>query len=321
MLSVLTLTAPIYLAVAVGFLITKYGPFPADGARAVGSFVFNVALPALLFTVVSRRPIDEILQPTYLAAYAVGSVCSAMLGLLYARVVERKGAPVDAYVGMGMSCPNSGYVGYPVMLLILPTVAGPVLGMNMLVENVVTIPLLLLLAHRTAGGTGLTGQRLLAELRRTLRTLVRNPLLVAMALGLIASAVKLPQPEPIRRTLDLFAAASTAGALFAVGATLAGLQVRGVFRRTAVVSAGKLLVHPLLVAGALVALVAVGLPDLSPELRAALILSGGMPVVTIYPILAAEGGEDRPAAAVVLVTTMGSFFTLAALMAIFGLQM
>ena len=47
--------------------------------------------------------------------------------------------------------------------------------------------------------------------------------------------------------INLFAQASSALALSVIGGTLVGLQVRGLRRQVALISAGKLLLHPLLV--------------------------------------------------------------------------
>ena len=47
---------------------------------------------------------------------------------------------------MGMSCSNSGYVGYPVAMLALGPVAGVALALNMVVENLVKLPILMSLA-------------------------------------------------------------------------------------------------------------------------------------------------------------------------------
>lgn len=54
-----------------------------------------------------------------------------------------------------MSCSNSGFVGYPILLLILTPIAGVVLALNMMVENLV-IPLLFVMAERTRGGGGVS---------------------------------------------------------------------------------------------------------------------------------------------------------------------
>jgi len=69
--------------------------------------------------------------------------------------------------------------------------------------------------------------------------------------------------------------------------------------------AGKLVVHPLTVWAAL-ALV----PDLDLALSVGAVLYAAMPMVTIFPILAARGGQGQLAAKGLLAATLASFATL-----------
>ena len=72
-----------------------------------------------------------------------------------------------------MSCANSGFMGYPILLIAMPAVADSALALNMIVENLVMIPLILVLAERgRSGGTGLFGP---------LRRAATNPIVLALA--------------------------------------------------------------------------------------------------------------------------------------------
>jgi len=55
-------------------------------------------------------------------------------------------------------------------------------------------------------------------------------------------------------------------------------------------------------------------PVADPELRTAAVLFAAMPMLGIYPLLAQKHGHDEITAAALLVTTVGSFFTLSALL-------
>ena len=48
MLSILSITGPIYLAVLIGYACTRLGLFAKADMRLFGKFVINLALPALL---------------------------------------------------------------------------------------------------------------------------------------------------------------------------------------------------------------------------------------------------------------------------------
>ena len=74
MLDILSSTTPIYLAIAAGFLAARGGLFDKPEIRALGKFVIHIALPSLLFNALIQRRFDDILNTTYLAAYAAGSL-------------------------------------------------------------------------------------------------------------------------------------------------------------------------------------------------------------------------------------------------------
>ena len=310
MLDILAITGPIYLCVALGWLTTRAGLFARADMRVLGQFVLYIALPALLFDAVGKRPIADILDWHYMAVFALGGLATIGLGLFWARRLAGQAPLAGVVQAMGMSCPNSGFVGYPINLLVLggPT-AGVILGMNMLVENLLLIPLLLALADSASGGGHWR-----AVLRGVAVGLWRNPLVLGLAAGLAAALLGWRLPGPLERTVGLLAQSSAALSLFVIGGSLAGLRLAGMGRTVARIAAGKLIAHPLLTLGALWLLAALGAPLSDPALKKGVVLATACPMFGIYPILAGRFGAEGLAAAALLGTTVASFFSISALL-------
>lgn len=307
MLDILAITGPIYLCIALGYLATRGGLFDRADMRVFGKFVINLALPALLFNALAQRSVGEIFNGRYLAAYALGSGLLLGAAVLWYRKAGRQGMGRSAIMAMGMACPNSGYVGYPVLLLTLGApVAGVALALNMVVENLLIIPVLLALADMERHEAGHWRQLL----RQTLQGLVRNPLIIAIVAGFLVSALGIPMPSPVSRTVTLFAQASSALSLFVIGGSLVGLQLQGLRTAVAQIGVGKLVLHPLCLLAVMTWLV----PIADPQLKVALLLTGAMPMMGIYAILAQRHGHEGLASAALLVGTMASFFTLSGLL-------
>ena len=307
MLDILAITGPIYLCIALGYLATRHGLFDRADMRVFGKFVINLALPALLFNALSQRSVGEIFNGPYLAAYALGGLIMLAGTVLWYRKVAHEGMARSAIMAMGMTCPNSGYVGYPVMLLTLGApVAGVALALNMVVENLLIIPILLALADMERHEAGHWRQLVL----QTLQGLARNPLIIAIVAGFLVSALGVPMPSPVSRTVTLFAQASSALSLFVIGGSLVGLQLQGVRSAIAQIGIGKLVLHPLCLLAVMTWLVPIG----DPQLKVALLLTGAMPMMGIYAILAQRQGHEGLASAALLVATMASFFTLSGLL-------
>lgn len=309
MIDILPITGVIFILIGVGYLAVRIGALAAGDMAALGKFVVGFALPALIFRAVTQRPLGEIADPGYLAAMLGGSlaVFAAGYGLM-----RHRGHPPSAatFHAMGMSCANSGFIGYPVLLMALPSVATSALAMNMVVENLVMIPLVLIMAER-ASATGPRGRRLAWMI---VVRLGRNPIILALALGLGVSALGLPLPILVERPVEILANASAALSLAVIGGTLAALPLAAMNCAVIPVVLGKLVVHPLAVGIGLAAMAAAGLGVADPALAAAGIVMAAMPAMGIYPILAQRFGQAQSAAVAMLAMTLVSFATISAAM-------
>ncbi len=305
MFEILAITIPIYVAIALGYALTRWGIFPKSDMRAFGTFVVKVAMPALLFNALSQRKVSDILNADYVIAYALASLITLALGIVWALRVGRHSRSMSSCFAMGMSCPNSGFVGYPIILLSLGPIAGVTLALNMIVENLLIIPLLLAWAE-----TGQGQQRWHQIVVQTLKGMLSNPMIWGIVLGFLFSWFEVQLPASLSRTVTLFAQASAALSLFVIGGSLVGLPVKGMGSNVAQIAMGKLLVHPLVMTFVLWWI----LPIQDPVLRTAALLTCAMPMFGIYPILTQKHGHDGLSAAALLVTTMASFVSLNALL-------
>ncbi len=305
MFEILAITIPIYVAIALGYGLTRWGIFPKSDMRAFGTFVVKVAMPALLFNALSQRKVSDILNADYVIAYALASLITLALGIVWALRVGRHSRSMSSCFAMGMSCPNSGFVGYPIILLSLGPIAGVTLALNMIVENLLIIPLLLAWAE-----TGQGQQRWHQIVVQTLKGMLSNPMIWGIVLGFLFSWFEVQLPASLSRTVTLFAQASAALSLFVIGGSLVGLPVKGMGSNVAQIAMGKLLVHPLVMTFVLWWI----LPIQDPVLRTAALLTCAMPMFGIYPILTQKHGHDGLSAAALLVTTMASFVSLNALL-------
>ncbi len=311
MFDILAITGPIYLLIAAGWLTTRAGLFARADMRVFGKFVINLALPALLFNALSQRSVAEVLNPVFVAAYAMGSLAAMALGVLWALRVTGKSLSASAFVGMGMSCSNSGFIGFPLVAQVFgPVNAGIGLALAMVVENFLLLPLALALADSDVGdGHGATAVSRAARWRLALaqsaRGLVRNPMIWGIAIGFAFSVLGWRLPVPVARAVDLLAMACAALSLFVIGGSLVGVATRGMARDVTAIAAGKLVLHPLAVL-----LFVWLLPPMARELQIAVVMFAAVPMLGIYPILAQKHGHDGPAAAAQMGTTVASFVTL-----------
>lgn len=310
--NIVTAIVPIFLVVGVGYGFVRFGPFSRDDMPVLSRFVVKVALPLLIFLNIYGKPASDIFQVTYLLTYA-GAVL-IMFGIAFGYSAAKKRTPARrAFLGMGMSSTNNGFIGLPIFLILLPEWAGAAVGMDMLVDNTLTIPLTLFLAEQ-AIGTGTIRERLIS----TVRGVLLHPLVLAIIAALVLNAVGVVLPEFLHRSVDLIAGTSTGVALFTVGGMLVGLQIKGALTDIFMIVGSKLLIMPTVAFGLLMSFIAIGLPDLPNELRAAAIITCALPPFSIMPSIAEPYGEADVTTAAMMLSILLSFFTLAGWTAVLG---
>jgi malonate transporter and related proteins len=190
MIGILSITFPIFAAIGLGYGTVKGGLFRQSDMRVLGAYVINIALPALIFLSVSSRSLSEVLNPAYLLVYLLGSLATLALAYLWF-TLQGVGPARRAICAMGSACSNSGYVGYPVMMMILPDIAGLVLAMSVVVENVVIVPLCLVLLDLSRDRQSKSVPKLLVAL---LLGLLKRPIVIALLLAITTVASGIPLP-------------------------------------------------------------------------------------------------------------------------------
>lgn len=308
MLAILAITGPIFILIAVGFAAVRLRVLATTDMRALGVFVINFALPALLFSAMSAGSVTQTLRLDLLLPYALGSLAVVGLVVALAMTVLRRKLQMAAVLAMGMSVSNSAFIGFPIAQQLSPGTASAALAVYAMVEALIMFPLLMALAE-LGGGSG----RWPLVLRGIVLSLARNPMILAILAGVALSLAGLTLPLPAARAIELLGSTAAPVALFYIGGTLAGLKVKIAAGDIGLIVAGKLLLHPLVVYLAFLAL-----PLDGAGLQTAAVLNACMPMMSIYPILAQKYGQEGLCAAALVATTVTSFFTISAFLWLSG---
>ena len=294
MLDIFLTTLPIYLMIAIGFLAVRTRYLPAAHIAALSQFTLKIALIALIVTAIAFPRGDSGLDASFFAAYMAGSVATLLIGFAALRLLMRKAAPESWILAMGMSNSNSGFLGFPIASLFFGEHAATVFAMTMIIENAVTLPVPTIAA-------GVAGHRgaFLSQIRPVLTRIVTNPLVIAVVVALAIRVSGLDLGDPVERGVRLLAGAASPVALFVIGGTVATMSLNGHWRRSLAVAAGKLVLHPLMVALALMLV-----PGVPPALSPVGILFAAMPMLTVFPIFAGLYGFGAVASGATMVTTV-----------------
>ena len=150
-----------------------------------------------------------------------------------------------------------------------------------------------------AGTRGSSGSVVLVK------QIVLNPMVLSTLIGLAWAIMGLPIPAPLAAYMNIFAAALTPCALFAIGLGLSVEGMRSNLIASIVLAAVKLVIMPLIVYGLCVA------SGLNPLYTIAAVICAAVPTAKTVYILAGEYKVEEPlVAATVSITTLVSVATL-----------
>jgi predicted permease len=278
------LLLPDFLLILSGFLICRVTPLGRSVWDGAERLVYFVLFPALLFTAILRYPLSPgamlPLAGSALAVVAVGVAAALALGRwpgVDARL-HASGAQVafrfNSYVALALAERLGGTQGVAWMALIM-SLAVPLC-------NVAAVwPL------ARHGGHGYA------------RELLRNPLILATAGGLLFNLLGLRLPELATLTLGRIGSAALPIGLMAVGA---GLQF-GALREGPRLAAALLATRHLLLPAVAIALVV--LLQLPPAQQAIVVAFAAMPTASSAYVLAVRmGGHGGYVAGLVTVSTL-----------------
>ncbi len=306
MLAVFVQTLPFFAVIGLGYGAGRTGFFPPQATAWLTKFVFYFALSAMLFGFAASMSLGDIFDPRAAAAYlwGCGVVYLIALAVAFVRMRPLTEAVMEAHTAV---IGNTGFLGVPMLVLLLgPQAAGTVI-LVLVIDLIVFSSLLTIVLTLAREG------RLSPELPQVIGLgLVKNPMVVAMALGLAWSATGLALPGPVSATTALLGAAATPGALFAIGASLSNSRAE---RLTVAgwLSFAKLVLHPLAVGSA-----ALWVFHVDPFTAGVLISAAALPVAGNVYILAQHYGVCvARVSAAILISTALSVLTLPLILAQF----
>jgi malonate transporter and related proteins len=309
--STLIVILPIFALILVGWLARRSGALGPSATSELNRFVVYLALPALLFDIVVHARWTDIWQPGFIAAFGLSSLL--IFAVTVACRLRRPRHLADAAIdGLNAGYANVGFMGFPLAFVALGRAAlAPVmiaLIITVCVVFAIAIVLIEIGLQTETPRTNLAG--------KVGRSLLRNPLLVAPALGALIPLAGLSIPAPIETFLKLLGGAASPCALVALGLFLATKREAGDrdAGSTALLVGLKLILQPV-IAWVLASVVF----GLSPLLTHAAVLLAALPTGT-GPFMLAEfyRREADVTSNVILISTVVSILTVSCYLAVAG---
>jgi len=301
---------PVFAVVALGFTAARLKWLSVQGVDGLAGFVFNFAVPAMLFRAVAVRQFPDSIEWGLLVAYFGGCYVSWAVGMAVSRFVFKRDVAASAMGGMTAGFANTVMLGIPLAHLAFGDDA---LLPVFLIISFHSWQLYLVVTVMVEAARGRRGNplKLAADV---VRGLVTNPIIMGIFAGICWNLWGPPLPVAMDRAFRLLGDAAIPCSLFCLGASLARYRLMGAMPEAVVGSALKLALHPF----AVWVIGRFGF-DLEPLWLSVAVLVAATPVgINVYLFGLRYDTGTAPAATAILVSTLVSFGTLAVVLGLLG---
>lgn len=294
----LNATMPVFLTMILGWFFRKIGLMDEAFVNRANKFVFQAALPALVFMDLATVDFFEVWDTRFVlfcflaTLISIGAVTALSFALKdrsiqgeFIQAAYRSSAAILGIAFIQNIYGNSGMAP----LMIVATVP---------LYNIMAVAVLSLMKPEREKMDR-------ALLRKTLKGIVTNPILIGILAGILWSLLKFPLPLIAQKTLKNLSALASPLGLMAMGAAFE-VKAVGTRLKPAVLAS----VIKLVILAAVFLPIAAGLGFREEKLVAILVMLGSATTVSCYIMAKNMGHEGTLTSGTVMLTTLFSAFTL-----------
>lgn len=294
----LNATIPIFLMMLLGMLFRKLGWMDEVFAAKMNKFVFLVPLPVLLFEQLATVDFSEVWDIKFIlfcfVVTAISITISTLISLLW------KDRSIKGEFIQGTYRSSAALLGIAFIQNIYGT-AG--MAPLMIIGSVplYNIMAVVVLSLFKPGNNSFDK----ALVKKTLKGIATNPIIIGIVAGFVWSALKLPMPSILHKTVSSIGATATPMGLMSMGATFEMKKAKSKMKPTLVAVFMKLVGFC-----AIFLPVAAMLGFRNEQLIAILVMLGSATTVSCFVMARNMGHEGTLSSGVIMMTTLLSAFTL-----------
>lgn len=268
-MAVIEVIFPVFVLAFIGYLASWTGILRKQDVAGLSRFVFNIALPVLLFDSLANVSLPPRLDWEFLFAYYLVVLIIYGLGMWLSKRWFTTPLKEQAVFGMGASYSNLMLVGLPIISAGLGDEALLPLFLLVSVHSAILFFITSVLLE-SGGGNGRSPSQIALQ---TSKRVIRNPIIIGLAVGFVFNVLAIPIPAPIAAALDIISEATLACSLIVLGASLTTYKIAGHITEAGLIVALKLALQPVLVW-----ILVFYVFDIDPLWGTVAVMAAGMPV-------------------------------------------
>ena len=294
----LNVTMPIFLVMVIGWALKQIGMLDDHFVSVANKFNFKVTLPFMVFQDIAAVNIREVFDLKFVLFCAIStSICFwGIWGAvkLFLKDKSLRGAFVQASFRSSAAVMGLAFISK----IYGSSAMGPLMIIGAVpLYNIYSVLVLTFEADTEEKDTG--------KIKEACINIVKNPIIIAIALGLVASFFQLDFPVIVDKTVANVAKMATPLALIALGAGFEGKKALAKIKPTIWASDIKLVIQPLVFLP-----IAVKLGFTGEQLIAILIMLAAPATPSCYIMAKNMKNDGVLTASIVVMTTLLAAFTL-----------
>lgn len=293
------LAVPLFILVALGYALVKGAGWSKSVSDGMNTFVFNLAMPALLFHLMSDLSSLPPVDTRLLAAFFGGCLLTFLVGYVLGGALFKLDGTGKSILGLGGVFSNNVLIGIPLAKATLGNASIPSVAL-ILVFNSLTLWSLLSISIEWSkhGSMSVDG------FKTTLIAISRNPIIIGIVSGACFGLTSWSLPPVLEHALVQVAEPSGALSLIVLGMGLAEYDVKSGWEQGLLIVALKLMIQPMVVW--MIAII-LGLPMMETKV---VVLLASLPVgVNVYLMARQYKRLEGTVAASLVLTTVTSALT------------
>ena len=230
-------TFPIFFVMVLGYFLRRIGMLNENFVTVANKFNFTITLPFMVFRDIAGVNIREVFDLRFVLYCAgVSSICFFTIwggAKLFLKREELRGAFVQASFRSSAALMGLAFISN----IYGASAMGPLMIIGAVpLYNIYSVIVLTFEAQ---------GERNTNKIKEACMNIIKNPIIIAIALGLICSLLELDFPVMVDKTISSVGQLATPLALIALGAGFEGKKALAKIKPTIWATAIKLVIQPL----------------------------------------------------------------------------
>lgn len=296
----LNATVPVFAIMIIGQFLKRIGIIDIPFANIANKFVFKICLPCLLFQDLAVTNIRENFDLSYVGFCFLATLSSILVIWFLAKKLLKDKTEVGAFVQCSYRS-SAAILGIAFIQNIYGTSGmAPLMIIGSVPLYNIFAVIILTFESNSAENMNSTD-----NIKRAFVNILKNPIIIGIFLGLIASYFNLDFPKMVDKTINNLAVMTSPLALISIGAAFEGKKALAKIKSTAVASSIKLIVL-----AAIFIPIAVYFGFRDQKLIALVIMLASPCTPTAYIMAKNMDGDDVLASSIIVTTTFFSSITL-----------